>query len=117
LDACAAVLKNRGRLWLCFPASRMPELMNALRVNRLEPKRIRAVCASTDKAPYLLLIEAVKNAAPGLSWLPVLIVMDETGRETEEIKAIYGLKTDECPREASETDGVSKRRDEERPNA
>ncbi len=94
-DAAAAILKNQGRLWLCFPAPRALELMDALRKCRLEPKRLRMVCAKASKPPYLLLVEAVKNAKPSLLWLPPLIVYHEDGTETEELLDIYGRKSHE----------------------
>lgn len=87
--ACASVLRNHGRLSMVFPSQRMLELTEALQDCRLEPKRLRMVCARFDRAPYLLLIEAVKNARPGLLWLPPLIVYNTDGSETEELKRIY----------------------------
>ena len=87
--SCAAVLKNHGRLSIVFPAQRMLELCDALRKSRLEPKRIRMVCAHVDKPPYLVMIEAMKNAKPQLLWMPPLVVYNADGSETEEIKRIY----------------------------
>lgn len=87
--ACAAVLRTHGRLSMVFPSHRMLELTEALQSCRLEPKRLRMVCARVDRAPYLLLIEAVKNAKPGLLWMPPLIVYNADGSETEELKRIY----------------------------
>jgi len=87
--ACAAVLKNMGRLYIVFPAQRMLELCDALRKSRLEPKRIRMVCPHVDKPPYLVMVEAMKNAKPQLLWMPPLIVYNADGSETEEIKRIY----------------------------
>jgi len=87
--SCAAVLKNHGRLSIVFPAQRMLELCDALRGRRLEPKRIRMVCAHADKPPYLVMIEAMKNAKPHLLWMPPLIVYHPDGTETDEIKRIY----------------------------
>ena len=89
---CSALLKNHGKLSICFPASRMPELTDVLRAGRLEPKRARMVCARTDKPPYLLLLEAVKNAKPSLLWLPTLFVCREDGTQTEEIERIYSAQ-------------------------
>lgn len=88
-SACAAVLKNHGRLSMVFPAQRMLELMDALRSSRLEPKRLRMVCAKADRAPYLLLVEAVKNARPALLWMPPLVVYGPDGGETDELRRIY----------------------------
>lgn len=87
--ACAAVLKNLGRLYIVFPAQRMLELCDALRKSRLEPKRIRMVCPHVDKPPYLVMIEAMKNAKPQLLWMPPLVVYHADGSETDEIKRIY----------------------------
>ena len=87
--ACAEVLKNHGRLSMVFPAPRMLELCDALRKKRLEPKRVRLVYGKASKAPYLVLMEAMKNARPELKWLPPLIVYNEDGSETEELRRIY----------------------------
>ncbi len=87
--SCASVLKNLGRLCIVFPAQRMLEICDALRKARMEPKRIRFVCAHADKPPYLVLIEAMKNAKPQLLWMPPLIVYHPDGSETDEIKRIY----------------------------
>ena len=89
LHTASALLRNQGRLWMVFPAPRALELLDGLRQQRLEPKRIRMVCAKATKAPYLLLIEAVKNAKPMLHWLAPLVVYHENGSETEELKSIY----------------------------
>lgn len=87
--ACAAVLRTHGRLSMVFPAARLIELLDAMRQSRLEPKRIRMVCARVDRAPYLALVEAMKNAKPGLLWMPPLIVYRQDGSETDELRRIY----------------------------
>lgn len=87
--SCAAVLKNHGRLSIVFPAQRMLELCDALRKSRLEPKRIRMVCAHLNDPPYLVMVEAMKNAKPQLLWMPPLVVYHADGTETDEIKRIY----------------------------
>ncbi len=87
--SCSAVLRNGGRASIVFPAQRMLELCDALRKVRLEPKRIRMVCAHADKPPYLVMVEAMKNAKPQLLWMPPLIVYNADGSTTDEIKRIY----------------------------
>lgn len=87
--SCAAVLRNHGRLSIVFPAQRMLELCDALRQKRLEPKRIRMVCAHVDDPPYLVMVEAMKNAKPQLLWMPPLVVYHSDGTETDEIRRIY----------------------------
>lgn len=83
------MLRTHGRLSMVFPTPRLLELLDAMRLSRLEPKRIRMVCAREDRAPYLALVEAMKNAKPGLLWMPPLIVYRPDGSETDELKRIY----------------------------
>ena len=87
--ACAAVLRTHGRAYMVFPAKRLLELCDALRKSSLEPKRIRMVCSKLEKPPYLVLLEAMKNARPSLLWMPPLVVYHPDGRETEEMDRIY----------------------------
>lgn len=87
--ACSAVLRNMGRLCMVFPAQRLLELTDAYRRARIEPKRIRMVYAKVDRAPYLVLLEGMKNAKPGLLWMPPLVVYHQDGTETAEIDRIY----------------------------
>lgn len=89
VKAASAILRNMGRLCMVFPAQRMIELIDAYRRFRIEPKRIRLVYAKADRAPYLVLLEGMKNAKPGLLWMPPLIVYEPDGRETAEIDRIY----------------------------
>jgi len=89
VNACASVLRNMGRLCMVFPAQRMLELTDAYRQHRIEPKRIRMVYAKVDRAPYLVLLEGMKNAKQGLLWMPPLVVYEQDGRETAEIDRIY----------------------------
>jgi len=90
--SCAAVLRNMGRLCMVFPAQRLLELTDAYRSARIEPKRIRLVYAKVDRAPYLVLLEGMKNARPGLLWMPPLVVYEPDGSETAEIHRIYHRK-------------------------
>ncbi len=87
--ACASILRYQGRAFFVYPAPRLLELCDALREHRLEPKRVRMVCAKAGRAPYLTLMEAVKGARPGLHWLPPLTAHHADGSETDELKAIY----------------------------
>jgi tRNA1(Val) A37 N6-methylase TrmN6 len=85
-------LKNKGRYFLVFPADRLSELITSLRMNRLEPKRIRLVYPYASKPASLVLIEAVKSAGIGLEVLPPLVVHDADSGYTEEMRHIYDLQ-------------------------
>ncbi len=89
VGASAALLRNGGRLAMVFPAARLLELLDAYRAQHIQPKRVRLVHAHTAEAPKLALIEGVKRARPGLHWLPPLILRDDSGEETEELRRIY----------------------------
>lgn len=89
VKSCAAVLRNMGRLCMVFPAQRLLELADTYRKYRVEPKRMRLVYAKADRAPYLVLLEGMKNAKSGLLWMPPLIVYEPDGSETAEIDRIY----------------------------
>lgn len=92
-DVCQAafsLLQNGGRFDVIFPAYRLLELMDAMRAARLEPKRVRMIHPAYGKAPNLSLVEAVKGARPMLHFLPPLFIRDQHGKETKELRRIYG---------------------------
>lgn len=86
--AASRLLKNGGRFCLCHRPERLADVVQALRTARLEPKRLRPVQQRADTAPWLLLWEARKNARPGLSLLPPLILEDGEGRPSPEYQSI-----------------------------
>lgn len=89
LSAAAYLLKNRGRLALCYPAARLAMLLEKLRAHHLEPKKLRLVHVKPSKDAYLALIMCMKNAHSGLIVQPPLFLRDDKGNETEEIVQIY----------------------------
>ena len=89
VKAAAEVLKTRGRFSLVFPAHRMLEVMECMRQYKIEPKRMRLVHPKPNRAPNLALIEGIRLGKPMLHIEPPLIVYDENGNETDEIKRIY----------------------------
>jgi tRNA1Val (adenine37-N6)-methyltransferase len=82
-------LKNGGRYCMVFPAVRLAELFTEMRKAMLEPKRLRLVHPHADRLAALVLLEAVKQGGTGLEVLPPLIVHEEDGGYTEEMKGIY----------------------------
>ncbi len=84
-------LKNKGRFVVVFPAERLADLVTLLRSRALEPKLLRLAHPAAAKPASLVLLEAVKAAGPGLKVLPPLIIHDETGGYSPEMKDLYGL--------------------------
>lgn len=85
------VLKNKGRYFLVFAASRAAELLSLLRERRLEPKRLRSVHPYKDKPASLVLIETIKNGGVGLDVLSPLIVHERGGGYTEEMQEMFAM--------------------------
>ena len=83
-DICAAaarLLRFGGRLCLCHRPERLTDLLCALRVCGLEPKRLQLAAHALDRPPSLVLVEAVRQGRPGLEVLPALYRAGPGGRE------------------------------------
>ena len=91
--AAAKVLKTGGRLYLCFPASRLAGLFSALETAKLAPKRLRLVHPKPGKEANLALVDAVKEGGEGLTLLPPLYLRDEQDQLTQEYHEIYEVRT------------------------
>jgi len=87
-----SLLKGNGKLFLCYPAGQLVDLLCWLREEKLEPKRIRMVYPKPGKPPYLALVEARKDGRPYCIWEPPLYQRDKDGQPTEEINAIYHIR-------------------------
>ena len=58
--------RTGGRFALAYRPERLAELFAALQKARLEPKRMQLLSYHRTKAPYAVLVEAVKEGGPGL---------------------------------------------------
>ncbi len=87
--AAASMLRFGGRFCVCQRPERLPEVLEAFRANRIEPKRLRFVQQRAGKPPFLFLLEGRLGAKPFLKVEPVLLV-EENGGYTEEMMRIYG---------------------------
>ena len=89
IDCIAYLLKYGGRLYICFPTTRLSELITKLSNNGIEPKRLRLVASRQGKTPYLMLLECKKGGNVGLLVEPSLIIHDAEGNYTDEMNTIY----------------------------
>lgn len=89
--SASAMLKERGRFYLVHRPFRLPELMATLMTYRLEPKSMRLVYPSVDKEPSMVLLGCMKGGKPRCSVEKPLIIYDETGQYTPEVKALYHM--------------------------
>ena len=83
------MLKDKGELYMVHRPERLVDIFSLMRAYKIEPKILRMVCPSKDKAPNLVLIKGVKNAKPFLKVESNLYVYDEEGNYTNEVLKIY----------------------------
>ena len=79
----------KGRLALIYPAYRAVDLFLGLRRERLEPKRFRAVHSHLRSPAKMVLVEARKGGGKELEFLPPLVLYEDSGEYTIEMKEIY----------------------------
>ena len=87
--AAAYLLKPGGYFCLVHKPEYLTDIFAALRLADLEPKRLRMVCHSAEKAPSLVLIEARRSGRAGLAVEPMLLMHGADGAPTDEIRRIY----------------------------
>lgn len=84
------MLKDKGNLYMVHRPDRLVDIIETLRKNKLEPKKIKFVYPNMEKEPNLVLIKATKNAKPFLKIEKPLYVYKQDGTYTNEILQIYG---------------------------
>ncbi|MFP4398308.1 MAG: tRNA1(Val) (adenine(37)-N6)-methyltransferase [Desulfonatronovibrio sp.] len=82
--AGAFLLKKKGKLGVVFLADRIDELLMIMNRSGLIPKKILPVYGNRTRPARVILIEAVKNAGPGLTIMPPLFLYDQTNRLTSQ---------------------------------
>lgn len=87
------LLKPKGRFYMVHRPFRLPELFIKMAKNQIEPKKMRLVYPTIGKEPNLVLIEGIKEAKPRLQVMSPLIVYEEDGKYTKEVRAIYEPNT------------------------
>lgn len=87
--SAAYLLRGRGNFCVVYPASRLSELMAVLRTERLEPRTVRMVHSRVGRSAKLVLLHAVKQAPPGLTVMPPLVIhADDEQAFSREVSAM-----------------------------
>lgn len=92
VESSAKLLKFGGKIFMVHRCDRLASIIFELKKNNLEPKVMRVVYPKKNKAPNLVLIEAKKGAKAGLIIKEPLILNNDDGSETDELKRIYCRK-------------------------
>ena len=76
-DVCrvaSRALKFGGSFFAVYRPERLCDAFFAMRTHNLEPKCFRLVAYNEEKAPFAVLLEGKKGAAPGLIPMPTLLM-------------------------------------------
>ncbi|QAT43329.1 tRNA1(Val) (adenine(37)-N6)-methyltransferase [Aminipila luticellarii] len=86
----AALLREKGELFMVHRPSRLVDICEACRKYKVEPKELRFVSPNKSAKPNILLIRCVKSGNPELKMLDPLYIYDETRQDyTDELMKIY----------------------------
>lgn len=89
--AASWCLKSGGSFFAVYRPDRLVNLICAMRENGIEPKRLRAVCASRDCSPSLVLVEGRKDGKEGLVYEKDLYIYSDSSHKEQsgEMNEIY----------------------------
>jgi len=89
LRAAHHLLKNKGRFYSIYPATRTADLFQGLRRFHLEPKRVQFVHSRDREEARLVLVEALKEGKTQVKILPPFVLYDSEGRYTLQAEEVF----------------------------
>lgn len=89
IEVSSKLLKDKGELYIVHKPERLVDIIEIMRDNKIEPKKIRFVYPNNKKDCNLILIKGVKGGNKFLKIEKPLYIYDENGEYSQEIKLIY----------------------------
>ncbi len=92
ITATTMAVKNRGRMYMVYPAEGLGIILNILKKQKFAVKRMQFVFSYPDPVmnARLLLFEAVKNGGEGVDVLPPFYIYEEkNGNYSKEMQKLY----------------------------
>lgn len=83
------LLKNGGTIGIVHRPERLIDIIEIMRKNNIEPKKIQFVYPKKDKEANILLIEGKKNGLPGIKIKEPLYSHEANGDYTEQVKKFF----------------------------
>jgi len=83
------LLKNNGVIAIVHRPDRLVEIIEEMKKNNIEPKRVQFVYPKKNMEANIMLIEGSKNGKTGLKILPPLYTHLDNGDYTEEVKQYF----------------------------
>lgn len=89
ISVSSGLLTLGGHLVMVHRPSRLSDIISLMRRYKTEPKRIRFVHKTAAAEPTLVLLDGLFGAKSDVRILPPLLLQNERGGESDELKAIY----------------------------
>lgn len=88
MQVAKKLLKNNGNIAIVHRTERLIDIIDVMKNNNIEPKKIQFVYPKKGKQSNILLIEGTKNGKPGVKILEPLYVYNENEYSKELLKYI-----------------------------
>jgi tRNA1Val (adenine37-N6)-methyltransferase len=88
VGAAGRMLKTGGRFVAIYAAERITDLLCQMRLKDIEPKCLRCIHSDRESNARLILVEGVKNGGPGAAFSAPLIIYDENGDYSQEVRSL-----------------------------
>ena len=89
LRSAKYLLKGTGIAYAIYPARRGAELFFQMRVNKIEPKKVRMVHSNSLSNAEFILVEGMKGGGEELNVMPPLFIYGESEKYSREIINIF----------------------------
>lgn len=89
IGSARRILKTAGRFVTIYTAERTADIVCQMRTDRIEPKYMRTIHSAPRSEAKLILIEGIKGGNPGLKIGPPLIIYNENGEYTDEVRQMF----------------------------
>ncbi len=83
------LLKNNGVVAIVNRPERFVEIIECMKKNNIEPKKVQFVYPKKNMESNIMLIEGTKNGKPGLKIMPPIYTHLENGEYTSEVKNFF----------------------------
>lgn len=83
------LLKNNGVIGIVHRPERLLEILEEMRKNNIQPKKIQFVYPRENQNANIVLVEGSKNGNPGIKILPPLFTHNADGSYTKKIKEYF----------------------------
>jgi len=89
LETTRRMLRTAGRFVTIYTVERTTDILFWMRSEHIEPKFMRMIHSTQNSDAKLAVIEGIKDGRPGLKVAPSLILFDNNGDYTAEVKLMF----------------------------